>query len=49
MEKAKFLLLQTFNNNKRVGKTKEVCTLDAEIVNSQAGKLAMVFTSLNNL
>jgi hypothetical protein len=26
-----------------------MCTLDAEIVNSRAGKLAMVFTSLNNL
>lgn len=49
MEKAKFLLLQTFNNNKRVGKTKEMCTLDAEVENSRAGKLAMVFTGLNNL
>jgi hypothetical protein len=49
MEKAKFLLLHTFKNDKRVGKTKEMCTLDAEIVNSRAGNLAIVFTSLNNL
>jgi hypothetical protein len=26
-----------------------MCTLDAEIENSRAGKLAMVFTGLNNL